>query len=309
MLRRTALGSFLFLCLGLILAVPSQGETRTFTFDFTGHAIHWEEHYLLGNAYLLPEIDGCELTGLPGEPCLPTRAVSLYVPQGYEVVSVNAASVRSKEVPGAFMLMPAQPEIPLSSEAAPQWVMPDEAIYSQAGPYPATPVRMAGSGTVAGRNITGIEIFPLQYMPAEQKLISNEQVTVTVELVHVGSAQRMPTETANVRELRNAVVAELVANPEDLTQDFPPDFGTLDPSVACEYLIICIENHVDEYQALKDWKTRKGIPAAIETIENILATYPGRDAPEQIRNCIMDYYLNQSTAWVLLTLSAPKASR
>jgi hypothetical protein len=307
MLRKTALGSFLFLCLGLTLVLSSQAEMRTFTLDFARHSIRWEEHYLLDNAYLLPEIGGCELTGMPGEPCLPTRAVSIYVPQGSELVSVNAISVRRVELPGAFVLMPAQPEIPLSSDTPPRPVMPDETIYSQAGPYPASPVRIASSGTVAGRKITGIEIFPLQYVPAEQKLIFNEQVTVTVEFSRAAYEQRVPGETENVRELRNAVVRGLVENPEDLAQDFPSDFGTLDPSVACEYLIICIENHADEYEVLKNWKTRKGIPATIETIEDIIATYPGRDAPEQIRNCIKDYYLNQSTAWVLLTLSAPKA--
>jgi hypothetical protein len=44
------------------------------------------------------------------------------------------------------------------------------------------------------------------------------------------------------------------------------------------------------------------------TVQDAYASYPGRDDAERLRNCIKDFYLNHSTAWVVLTLSAPKAA-
>jgi hypothetical protein len=220
---------------------------------------------------------------------------------------VRVKSVRQVTLPGEYLLLPGQHQIPLSSEVLPEAVPPDPEIYAQAEPYPASMVEIAASGSMAGRKLTSIRLFPVQYVPAERRLVLNQEINFEVEFGEAGNEPRIPMETAAVRQLRNSLVARMVENSEELEQDFSPDFGTLDPSVATEYLILCHENHVDEYEALKHWKTRKGIPAAIESVHDVYATYPGRDEPEQLRNCIMDYYLNHSTAWVVMTLSAPKA--
>ena len=115
----------------------------------------------------------------------------------------------------------------------------------------------------------------------------------------------VPKETPNIRNLRNRVIGRLVENPGLLLEDFPNGTATLDASAATEYLIICRDAHAYQYEALKNWKTRKGVPADIVTIEDVEAAYPGRDVQETYRNCIMDYYLSEGTAWVVMTLSAP----
>jgi hypothetical protein len=304
---RTTVGIFLFLCLLVTPVIFAADSPKTITIGFSQQDLRSQPQRLVDETYDLITMDELSAVSQPGHPCLPVRTVNIYVPQGSKIKRINIESVESRDLPGTYLLLPGQHEVPLMEGVTAEPVMPDEAIYALDQPYPASPIRLGGPGSVAGRKITGIQIFPAQYVPTQRKVIFNDVITFSVEFEDADTEPQVPRETARVRKLRNRIVAGMVENPGDLNMDFPENGGTLDPSAAVEYLLICIEAHADEYEVLKEWKTRKGIPAAIETIGDIEATYPGRDAPEQIRNCIMDYYLNQSTVWVVLTLSAPKA--
>jgi hypothetical protein len=66
------------------------------------------------------------------------------------------------------------------------------------------------------------------------------------------------------------------------------------------YLIVTDSSLVDEFQPLADWKTRKGLPAEIRTVDWIDATYAGRDSAERIRNYLKICYADSGLTWVLL---------
>jgi hypothetical protein len=299
---------FVLLCLALVLQAQSGSEARVFTVRFSGATLKSESYYLAGHTYDLVNLDNLEISRLPGNPCLPVEVRHVYVPRGKEITGVRLESVRQVPLAGEYLLLPGQHEVPYSSSTVPDPVLPDPAVYAMTEQYPTLPVEASSTGSIAGRRMSGIRIFPIQYIPAEGKLLLNEEIVFAIELGDAGGESHYPAETPTVRRLRNEVVGAMVENAGDLEADFPPGAGTLDPAVATEYLMLCHENHVDEYQALKEWKTRKGIPAAIVTVQDVYATYPGRDDPEKLRNCIKEYYLNHSTAWVLMTLSSPKAA-
>jgi hypothetical protein len=282
-------------------------SVMTFSFEFSRHTLQAEQRLLAEDTYDLLKMGDLDLTKIPGQPCLPVKAMNVYVPRGSRISRITVESVTGHELPGEYLLLPAQMEIPLSGGFVAQPVLPDQSVYSLAEPYPASPVRMVSSGSIAGRKITAVQIYPVQYIPAERKIVFNEEIRVAVEFEDADTEPAVPRETRNVRNLRNRIVRNMVENPDDLDRDFSENAGLLDPSVATEYLLICIENHMDEYEILKDWKIRKGIPAKIVSMTDVLATYSGRDEQEQIRNCIKDYYLNESTVWVVLTTAAPKA--
>ena len=67
-----------------------------------------------------------------------------------------------------------------------------------------------------------------------------------------------------------------------------------------EYLIITNETLKEKFRILADWKTKKGIPAIIETVEEISATYAGSDIQEKIRNYLVDVKRNYGSMFVLL---------
>jgi hypothetical protein len=308
MRSRTALGLFVFLCLFAVSAAHAGSDTRTLTVRFQEQDLRVRQHLLSNESYDLIEVSDLSLTRIPGHPSLPVMGVQVYVPRGSRVKSVRMLSAEQTTLPGDYLILPGGQEIPYSAESVPEPAMPDERIYEQVEPYPASPVQLAGSGSIAGRKITGLRVYPVQYIPHERRAVLNEEVTFEIELENADSEPPVPRETAAVRKLRNEIVSNLVSNPEDIESDFPAAMGILDPGVAIEYLILCHENHQDEYQALVDWKTRKGVPAAMITVQDVYATYSGRDDQERLRNCIKDYYLNEGTAWVVMTLAAPKAA-
>jgi hypothetical protein len=68
------------------------------------------------------------------------------------------------------------------------------------------------------------------------------------------------------------------------------------------YLIICPAEFADEFAPLAEWKTRRGVPAEVVTVEEIVSdpAYEGSDDAERIRNCIAQYASTNGTEWVLL---------
>ena len=67
-----------------------------------------------------------------------------------------------------------------------------------------------------------------------------------------------------------------------------------------EYLIITSENLRNTFQTLADWKTKKGVPSIIETVENVVKKYRGADTQEKIRNYLTDIESVYGSLFVLL---------
>jgi hypothetical protein len=291
-----------------LVAVVHAEEVKTFTVRFSRQDLRIEDRTLAGDRYQLLEMEGLDVHGTPGMPCLPTEVVNVYVPRGKVIKQIRVESTKTDAIPGEYVILPMQQEIPLSSDVMPEPVLPDPRVYSLAEPYPASPVAIGSTGSIGGRKVAGLVVSPVQFVPADRAVSFNSEITFSVELADAEREPEIPLETPSVRTLRNRVVGGLVENAGDVLLDFDSDSAPLDPSVATEYLIICIEAHMDEYQALADWKTRKGVPARMLNRDEVIASYPGRDDAERIRNCIKDYYLNQGLAWALVTCAAPKAN-
>jgi hypothetical protein len=269
-------------------------------------AVRATEQHLLGNTYDVLTFNSYDVTRDWGKPMLPVAGRSVYIPRGKSVKEVRVISTGAHDMGGAFVILPAQEEIPLSFVGPARPVAPDEAVYAMDSPYPPSCVKAVSSGSMGGRKILALEVYPLQFVPSEKKIILNEEIVFEIELEDAQAEPRVPRETENVSNMRNAHVSSIVENPGDLLSDFSGG-GTLDPAAATEYLILCLAAHADEYEVLREWKTRKGVPAAIVTVQDAYANYPARDNQESMRLCIEDYYLNESTAWVLMTMTAPKA--
>jgi hypothetical protein len=79
---------------------------------------------------------------------------------------------------------------------------------------------------------------------------------------------------------------------------------TGDPSLdgsAVRYLIITSAALQSAFQPLADWKTQRGVPATIRTIEWIESrTRHGVDRAETIRNFLIEAYTLWGVDWVLL---------
>lgn len=80
----------------------------------------------------------------------------------------------------------------------------------------------------------------------------------------------------------------------------PTSAPSLDGSPV-EYLILSDRDMAPEFERLAEWKTRKGVPAVVRTLDDVRSTArPGSDLAETIRHYIQDAYRFWGVRFVLL---------
>jgi len=67
-----------------------------------------------------------------------------------------------------------------------------------------------------------------------------------------------------------------------------------------DYLIIVPESWIGAVKPLAEWKTLKGVPTYVATVEDIEGTYMGKDLAWKIREFIKDSYMKWQIRYVLL---------
>jgi hypothetical protein len=238
----------------------------------------------------------------PGEPSLPSMAVSLALPTGMEIESVTIEHAEPVILPGYHHLFPAQMPTPIGSEPS-KYVAANPTIYSSASPFPGKIAYSFASGNMGGYSIGTIVMAPIQYIPASGQLIFYRNIEFTVNLKPATMGYVYP----NLRydwadtELRNGISA-MVINPEEIAA---PPVMTVEAGMPAldnmySYLIIAADSLEAASNNLADWKTRKGRRAKVISLSSVTAAYTGADTQEKVRNCIKDYYTNHGTQFVCL---------
>jgi len=245
---------------------------------------------------------GYALSVNPGEPSLPSMSVSLALPTGMEIESVNVEHAESVILPGYHHLFPAQIPTPIGNTPS-KYVVANPTIYSSASPFPGKITYSFASGNMGGYSIGTIVFAPVQYIPASGQLIFYRNIEFTVNLKPAQMGYVYP----NLRyawadkELRDGI-SSMVLNPEELgsapTMIVEEGMPVLDNMYS--YLIIAADTLEAASNDFADWKTRKGRRAKVLSLTNVTTNYTGVDTQEKIRNCIKDYYTNHGTQFVCL---------
>ncbi len=257
---------------------------------------------------------GYDRIGLPegiyteavGAPMLPMKPVKVLIPANATLESVEATG-DCVDLDGDFYLLPAQkPDPLLYPYQEREFVFPDEEIYSSARLYPGELVEVNDEGNLAGYRMVSLTLHPVQYVPAERRIRFYDRIDLSVNY-RESKDSRVYRRSAKSQELYGRIVRTIVANPQDVEAFSPPvDLITYGGKSAkdegFEYLIITTSSAVmdDQFQYVADWKTRKGVPAAVRTIEWIGQRYPGRDLQEQIRNYLKVAHTDSGLVYVLL---------
>ena len=74
----------------------------------------------------------------------------------------------------------------------------------------------------------------------------------------------------------------------------------LDPTGACDYVIITPTKLAASFQPLADWKSERGIRTRVIPLERINKLYPSGDGAKSIRNFLKEAYRVWGIKWVLL---------
>ena len=239
------------------------------------------------DGYHVVSIPGCSFIDDPGAPALPTRTVVIVLPPSSTLDHIEIQSVRSRELSGDYMVMPAPQPAALSEGAG--HVEPDPEIYSQTEPYPG--ILYSYQPKIqrwCGFKLFFISLFPVQYVPAEGKLVFHEEFQITVYLTPDAPSTARTVETV-IEQLRETVVNPEVLDEYDVAEASDP-----------AYLIVTRPLFEDAANDLKELLEDRGYTVYVEYVDDIVNEYSGEDVPEKIRNCIKDYYQNHDVYYVLL---------
>ena len=323
----------LFVAAGSCVSVAMAGTVvRTFTFSPGDVTVAGDER-----GYLRYSFEGGAPWGDPGSPEVPGLSVLVDLPAGTRAVALRATAGGFVDLQGGAPVRPAQR--PASGLEPPSWTEPMAARYGESEWTSSPPAVLGPAGTMRGRSLASLVLLPVQVIPATGRARLATRIEVTVETAADPQAlvrKRIVPEWEV--EMDAGFAAVLSRGPEAVRQGIEsgrrwsaapalgPQIGGLGAAAAgpgltrpfaptalpstlgspVEYLIITNEAMKPVLQTLADWKTEKGVPAAVRTVEFIEQNYPfGVDRAERVRMFVRDAYTQWGTLWVLLAGDTP----
>jgi len=261
-------------------------------------------------------IDGYKGTEYLNYPSIPYRVVSVLIPQGEEVSDFRLEVHESLLVDSSVKLSSFNGKLRDDGELAGllEW---GDRIVSEGGEFPKWKVRLIGTGWLKGYRVASFAIYPVRYNVNTGRLAiyTNYHLVVNTkaEFPLTGAIERL-RHIDGFREEARREVESLVINPgvvETYTfneievdpgnRGFLPSFAPSMEGSEVKYLIVTNSEMEPAFQRLAEWKTRKGIPAVVRTIEWIEQNYRGgADKAESIRNFLQEAYAKWGVEWVLL---------
>lgn len=246
-------------------------------------------------------------------PALPYMTLTVLLPQGEHVASWSLEGGEHVELSASVSLAPFRGE--RLDDGTVAGLEPDAEELVTRGIFPSWKVRHTGTSDYRGFRIASFDVYPVRYDLASGRLTVLEGATLVVETEpDDGAARRTRRHVDGFRRKARRVVSGFVDNPfqassyifDDVIVDegergFVPSYMPGLDGSAVRYLIITNSAMESEFQRLADWKTRKGVPSVVRTVEWIVQNgRSGADLAETIRNFIIDAYEKWGVEYVLL---------
>ncbi len=279
-----------FLCLSMPLFLFSGVITQELRFNSTDMITTRIDNYDL------IIFSGRPTTMEKGAPILPLIPVYFVIPPDARVRDVALVSLDTEELPGTFVPYPGQAVRPISYDKSAGFIKPDPTIYSSVKPYPLEIIEMLPDGNLAGFRIACVNVYPVQFIGASKKLILHKRIRI--DIYYDESVYEPHRLSQSQIELFSDAVSKIVNNPEMVDVWKPVVHDLRGDEV--DYLIVTNPSLKSNWNALANWKTKKGIKTKVMGTDSIYAQYTGRDNQEKIRNCIKDYWQNKGLKYVLL---------
>ena len=279
--------------LGLILVGPAQADVIRAQLDFDPPTV--------GDSRV--NVAGCVPLGAPGSPLLPAREAVILLPPGHEVIAVRVNPCGETRMAGTHRILPAETPRPISQPGPWAPTEPDAEIYGSDALFPRAAATLVTVQKGWGHSLAFFQVHPIAYRPLSGTLLAYDRVELEVETALAPGAT--PGRIPNLRhtEQIRQRVAKRVLNPGDLdryagrqaaeltTMRLTPDYYP--------YVIVTIEPYVDWFEPIVHYQSSRGLRACVFTLEEVIETYPGRDAAEMVRNFIIDAYNTWGTEYVL----------
>jgi len=238
-----------------------------------------------GLAVMLP---GGVLSGRPGEPALPAVGRSVELPPGMIATAIRVVSLESITLEAPGLVPVGQPAIPGFERAAPAPAAArDERIYAATGPFPKAAAELNGTAWSGGQPVAMLRFFPARYLPRDGRLLVHPRIVVEIICEPEPSARPL------------AASAPATPAPQALALAAPGLAEAVDPALR-QYVIVTTAELAPAFAPLAEWKTRKGVPAQVVTVEEIAATHAGEDLAAQVRDHLRSAFETRGATYALL---------
>jgi hypothetical protein len=261
------------------------------------------------------EMAGLESYQRDGAPIVPVRPATILIPFGKKVVGTRVVALDSVELPGTYLLAPAQKPYPFNYTGKVQQTAPDPAIYGRNTPWPEKIHEKKGTYSKRGYQLLTVNLFPVQYVPTTGKITYATKMRLEINLAdsQPKGVLRPSSDTIKALKKRIANPAALASYDSAQAQSAQAlnEVSSLPGGGPYQYVIITNQNLASisgqySFQALRDAKIASGVSATIVTTEWIYANYDGTkpsggsDNQTRIRNFLIDAYQHWGTQYVLL---------
>lgn len=254
-------------------------------------------------AYDMITFEDCDFIQPPGWPMIPSKMISLALPNGFDVTGVETTVTGRRVLEGSFKLHPVQVPMTLSQSEPDVFTAPDVAVYALDENLPGREAELVGQGSLSGYALADIVTFPVQWNPQSGK-VTLLDIEVTLRLTPSNSPSPVHVRTAQGEKLFRDAVKNMVINPAQVPEKACERIvtGTQARMDTVEYLIITDPEYVTYFQVLADWKMKRGLLTEVVATDWVYANYGGApdDDPTRIRECIKDYWQNKGLLYVLL---------
>jgi hypothetical protein len=246
----------------------------------------------------VPDVPGMVRSGEPGAPSLPVMPVQVLLPPGTRAVSVRVLEAGRAVFSQFRDPKPAQHGVPISrpEDFVPVGLSPG--AVERAARLPV--VSLAGQGTLMGYPVADVLVRPYRWDPDREALVVAAPSAIELEL-EPGGPVPPPRGTAGTRAVRRVLAASVV-NPAQLSA-YPARPATDLPWG--EYLVVTTAGLEDAFEPLAEYKTVKGIPAEMVTMDYITDVYSGVDEAQSLRFFLRDIYDDSPPTYVLLAGDTP----
>ena len=124
-------------------------------------------------------LDGCELPeDIPGTPWLPAKYISVLIPSGSEIISVDAIAVEEL-VADNVDVYPVQPPAVLS-KSLPIFIPKNIDKYNESFKIPKILAEETGTYAIRGYSIVTIRVNPIRYIPSKKQLYLAKEIELKI---------------------------------------------------------------------------------------------------------------------------------
>jgi len=252
---------------------------------------------------------------VPGAPMLPMKRFLIALPPGTRALSVEVLGSRTIELPGTYRIAPF-PEIRLLSgmprwdEAMRgvrnDWESTNKAIYLSDNPFPESHAWLSGGGTLRKYSYASVAFSPFTYYPETGRLEYRSEIEAAV-ICGPDKASGMDAESVEALmsdRKADKKASALFANYREVVNLYSVDEPAHAPLAdTYDYVIITTGDleHAITASGFPTWKTALGYRLrTVLTTDTEIASQPGDDLAERIRNFLRGHYATWGIEYVLL---------